>query len=93
MQLGLEPPVPTRQMNHIVEKEGKTKTKARLANYLAKKRPGFRGVRDLRSPEFCNAVYPTILLNEVWGIGRASPAKLQALSLSTVADLAAYNVN
>jgi DNA polymerase V len=71
---------------------GDTKTKAKLANFLAKKRPEFRGVCDLRDPEACARLYPTIPLGEVWGIGRASAAKLNAAGLETVADLAAYNV-
>ena len=72
---------------------GDTKTKAKLANFIAKKRPAFAGVCDLRDPDVCAALYPTIPLDEVWGIGGASAAKLQALGLATVADLAAYNVN
>ena len=67
---------------------GDTKTKAKLANFLAKKRPEFGGVCDLRDPDACAALYPTIPLDEVWGIGGASAAKLQALGLATVADLA-----
>jgi len=71
---------------------GETKTKAKLANFLAKKRPEYAGVCDLRSPDACARLYPTIPLGEVWGIGRASAAKLQALGLSTVADLAGFDV-
>ena len=71
---------------------GDTKTKAKLANFLAKKRPEFGGVCDLRDRDACAALYPTIPLDEVWGIGRASAAKLQALGLATVADLAGYDV-
>jgi len=71
---------------------GDTKTKAKLANRLAKKRPQFNGVCDLRSADDCAALYPTILLSEVWGIGGASARKLQALGLETVADLAAINL-
>ncbi len=37
-------------------------------------------------------LYPTIPLDEVWGIGAASAKKLQALGLQTVADLAAFDV-
>ena len=72
---------------------GETKTKAKLANFLAKKRPEFGGVCDLRAADACRQLYPTIPLDEVWGIGRASAAKLKALGMETVADLAAYNVN
>jgi DNA polymerase V len=69
-----------------------TKTKAKLANFLAKKRPEFGGVCDLRDPATCAALYPTIPLDEVWGIGGASAKKLQAAGLQTVADLAGYDV-
>ncbi len=41
----------------------------------------------------CAELYPTVPLDEVWGIGNASGKKLQALGLETVADLAAYDVN
>ncbi len=71
---------------------GETKTKAKLANFLAKKRPEFAGVCDLRDPAACQRLYPTIPLDEVWGIGSASAAKLQTLGLATVADLAGYDV-
>jgi DNA polymerase V len=71
---------------------GDTKTKAKLANFLAKKRPEFDGVCDLRDPDTCAALYPTIPLDEVWGIGSASAKKLQAAGLQTVADLAGYDV-
>lgn len=71
---------------------GDTKTKAKLANFLAKKRPEFGGVCDLRNPDDCAALYATIPLQEVWGIGQASAGKLQALGLETVADLAGFNV-
>ena len=71
---------------------GETKTKAKLANFLAKKRAQYGGVCDLRDPAACAALYPTIPLDEVWGIGSASANKLQALGLETVADLACYDV-
>ena len=71
---------------------GDTKTKAKLANFLAKKRPEFGGVCDLRSTITCQRLYPTIPLGEVWGIGRASAKKLEALGLNTVADLAGFDV-
>ena len=71
---------------------GDTKTKAKLANFLAKKRPEFGGVCDLRDPNACQRLYPTIPLDEVWGIGSASAKKLQALGLQSVADLASFDV-
>jgi DNA polymerase V len=69
-----------------------TKTKAKLANYLAKKRPEYEGVCDLRLADDCARLYPTIALDEVWGIGGASARKLQELGLTTVADLIAIDL-
>ena len=71
---------------------GETKTKAKLANHVAKKRPAFGGVCDLRDPAVTAELYPTIALDEVWEIGGASAAKLKAIGLETVADLAAFDV-
>ena len=42
-----------------------TKTKAKLANFLAKKRPEFGGVCDLRDPIACARLYPTIPLPHI----------------------------
>jgi nucleotidyltransferase/DNA polymerase involved in DNA repair len=64
-----------------------TKTKAKLANFLAKKRPEYGGVCDLRSGSDCTSLYPTIPIEEVWGIGAASAKKLNALGINTVAEL------
>jgi DNA polymerase V len=64
-----------------------TKTKAKLANYVAKKRPEYGGVCDLRSAAECASLYPTIRIEEVWGIGGASAKKLNALGINTVAEL------
>jgi DNA polymerase V len=68
---------------------GPTKTLAKLANFAAKKRPVYRGVCDLRSPEIRAAVLPTIPIEEVWGVGGASAAKLEKLGVRTAAELAA----
>lgn len=67
---------------------GDTKTKAKLANFLAKKRPEFEGVCDLRDTAVCARLYPTIPIEEVWGIGSASAKKLNALGIETVDQLA-----
>ncbi len=71
---------------------GDTQTKAKLANFIAKKRPAFGVVCDLRDPAVCADLYPTVPLDEVLGIGNASAKKLRALGLETVADLAAFDV-
>ena len=66
-----------------------TKTLAKVANFIAKKRPGYRGVCDLRSSRVRAELLPTVPVEEVWGIGGASAAKLAKLGIQTAADLAA----
>jgi DNA polymerase V len=67
---------------------GPTKTLAKLANYAAKKLPEYAGVCDLREGVARAALLPTIPVEEVWGMGRASVAKLARLGVVTAADLA-----
>ncbi len=66
-----------------------TKTLAKVANFIAKKRPQYRGVCDLRSSQVRAELLPTVPVEEVWGIGGASAAKLSKLGIQTAADLAA----
>jgi DNA polymerase V len=66
-----------------------TKTLAKVGNYIAKKRPPFRGVCDLRSPKVRADLLASVPVGEVWGIGNASAAKLSKLGVATAADLAA----
>jgi DNA polymerase V len=66
-----------------------TKTLAKVGNFIAKKRPQFRGVCDLRSPELRAELLATVPVDEVWGIGGASAAKLGKIGVTTAADLAA----
>jgi DNA polymerase V len=66
-----------------------TKTLAKLGNFLAKKRPQFRGVCDLRAEPVRAELLSSVPVEEVWGIGAASTAKLQKLGVATAADLAA----
>ena len=68
-----------------------TKTLAKVANFIAKKRPQYRGVCDLRSASLRAELLPTVPVDEVWGIGGASAAKLARLGVQTAADLAALN--
>ena len=51
---------------------GPTETLAKVANYAAKKRPGYAGVCDLREAGTRAALLPTIPVDEVWGVGGAS---------------------
>ncbi len=67
-----------------------TKTLAKVGNFIAKKRPQYRGVCDLRSSQVRAELLPTVPVEEVcWGIGGASAAKLAKLGVRTAADLAA----
>ena len=66
-----------------------TKTLAKVANFIAKKRRQYRGVCDLRSSAVRAELLPTVPVEEVWGIGGASAAKVAKLGIQTAADLAA----
>ena len=68
-----------------------TKTLAKIANFFAKKRPQYRGVCDLRSSAVRVELLPTVPVEEVWGIGGASAAKLAKLGIQTTADLTHLN--
>jgi DNA polymerase V len=65
-----------------------TKTLAKVANFIAKKRPQYRGVCDLRSSRVRAELLSTVPVDEVWGIGSASAAKLSRIGVQTAADLA-----
>jgi len=65
-----------------------TKTLAKVANFIAKKRPQYRGVCDLRSSQVRAELLSTVPVDEVWGIGAASAAKLAKIGVQTAADLA-----
>jgi DNA polymerase V len=67
---------------------GPTKTLAKLANKIAKSTPQLRGVCDLTSDEARREWLPLVGLEDVWGIGRASQAKLAAFGCRTAADVA-----
>ena len=51
---------------------GESKTLAKLANHVAKKRPQFSGVCNLNvmSTEDLNELMASVDVDEVWGIGR-----------------------
>jgi DNA polymerase V len=68
---------------------GETKTIAKLANHLAKTHPKLGGVCDLRGQAARDALYPTIPITEVWGIGDPTVARLFKIGIYSVAQLAA----
>ncbi|MFD1033144.1 Y-family DNA polymerase [Sphingomonas hankookensis] len=66
---------------------GPTKTLAKLANAAAKKNPLFDGVADLRDDAIRGFVLDRFPVGDVWGIGRATAAKLAALGVVTAGHL------
>lgn len=66
-----------------------SKTLAKLANHIAKKRPAFGGVCNLAAmsaPEI-DALLVDIEVGEVWGVGRRIGERLAAHGITTVAAL------
>lgn len=66
---------------------GPTKTLAKVANHTAKKNAAFDGVCDLTDAALRAAVLSATAVEDVWGVGPASAAKLQRLGVKTAADL------
>ena len=66
-----------------------TKTLAKLANHIAKKRPGFEGVCDFGAftPSDLESLLTSIDVSEVWGIGRRITRRLETMGITTVQDL------
>jgi len=67
---------------------GQTKTLAKLANYAAKKWKQTGGVVDLADPVRRERLMKLVPVDEVWGIGSRTAAKLNQLGIRTVWDLA-----
>jgi len=68
---------------------GHSKTQAKLANHIAKKRPEWNSVCDLTRllETHINELMASIAVNEVWGIGRKLTEQLNALGIQSVLDL------
>jgi len=68
---------------------GASKTMAKLANHVAKKRAEWNGVCDLTAlPEAdANRLLDSIEVGEVWGVGRRLNEQLQSMGINTVFDL------
>lgn len=66
-----------------------SKTLAKLANHVAKKRPQFNSVCDFAdfSKTELNQLFAEIDVGEVWGVGRKIAERLRGLEISTVQDL------
>ena len=72
---------------------GSTKTLAKLANHVAKKRAGWNGVCDLDTlpGSDIDALLASIEVREVWGVGRKTAMKLAEQGIRSVAELRAAN--
>lgn len=72
-----------------------TKTLAKLANHVAKKRPEFGGVCDLTamSAQQVDALLRGIAVGEVWGVGRKLNQHLQQGGISTVQQLRDFDLH
>ena len=68
---------------------GPTKTLAKLANHIAKKRSEYGGVCDLAamSEEQKDKIFGEIEVGEVWGVGRKLRERLGEMGITTVAGL------
>jgi DNA polymerase V len=72
---------------------GASKTLAKLANHVAKKRPEYNGVCNLNQfdPKQLDTLLSEIPVGEIWGVGRKLAPKLNAYGIQTVLDLKASN--
>jgi DNA polymerase V len=66
-----------------------SKTLAKLANHVAKKQPLYQSVCDFNrmTDAGLDALLANIAVGEVWGVGRRSTGRLQAMGIHTVLDL------
>lgn len=69
---------------------GRSKTEAKLANYMAKKAKRFDGVCNLAEmhPQHRDYFWGLIDVAEVWGVGRQHSKKLKQYGIHTVLNLA-----
>lgn len=70
-----------------------TKTLAKVANWAAKKYPATGGVVDLSCTTRQKRLLKLVPVEEIWGIGRRTAPKLQALGIHTALDLATSNAS
>ena len=71
-----------------------TKTLAKLANHVAKKRPPYQGVCNLKAATAAQTdeILASIEVGEVWGIGRKLNAHLQQGGIHSVQQLRDFDV-
>lgn len=65
---------------------GPTKTLAKIANYIAKKRTK-KGTYDLSDRIRQTAVLPTIDVSDIWGIGHRWAARLKSMGITNALEL------
>ncbi|AOG03475.1 Y-family DNA polymerase [Bosea sp. RAC05] len=70
---------------------GPTKTLAKLANKVAKSTPQLNGVCDLTHARAREEWLALVDLEDIWGVGPASQAKLRAIGCNTAADVASID--
>lgn len=72
-----------------------TKTLAKLANHVAKKRAEYGGVCDLTAmtPDQLDAIMSGIAVGEVWGVGRKLNEQLQRGGITTVQQLRDFDIS
>lgn len=63
-----------------------TKTLAKVANYFAKKYPGYKSVCIIDTPEKMEKALKKLPIGEVWGIGRRITKKLNYYNVNTAWD-------
>ncbi|GLI99015.1 Y-family DNA polymerase [Sphingobium sp. BS19] len=66
---------------------GPTKTLAKLANAAAKKNPIFNSIADMRDEDIRRWVLDRFAVGDVWGVGRATALKLEALGIVSAGQL------
>lgn len=69
---------------------GPTKTLAKLANFIAKEYPYYKGVVDLMDLTLREKVLAKIEVDNIWGVGRALAPRLRLLGISTVKEFRDY---
>lgn len=70
---------------------GPTKTLAKLANKIAKSTPQLMGVCDLTHERARAEWLPLVELEDIWGVGPASQAKLRAIGCKSASDVASLD--
>ena len=66
---------------------GPTKTLAKIANHVAKRRPVHHGVYVLPTGDGLDELLASIDVGEVWGVGRRWKKRLHGMGICTVRDL------